>query len=82
MSVGDFWSFWSLKDHSEIIVASLWVYEGPFSRNTHFANRLFNHFIKLRGELWADSVLLWGHSWHMKLTFGPVWGSFEVILGT
>ena len=39
VSVGDFWSFWSLEDHFEIIVESLWVYEGPFSKNIHFPNR-------------------------------------------
>ena len=46
-SVGDFGSFWSLEDHFEIIVESLWVSEGPFSKNTH-SPTYFNHFIKRR----------------------------------
>ena len=33
VSVGD---FGSLDGHFAMIVESLWVYEGPFSKNTHF----------------------------------------------
>ena len=36
VSVGD---FGSLNGHLTIIVESLWVYKGPFSKNTHFSNR-------------------------------------------
>ena len=58
------------------------MYEGPFSKNNHFPTDL-NHFIKLWGEFWVDSVLLWGHFWlHMKLTLGPLWGHFGVTLGS
>ena len=80
MSGDDLWSFWSLEDHFEIIVESLWVYEGPFSKNIHFPTDL-NHFMELRSEFWVDSGLLWGHLWHMKLTLGALWGQFGVTLG-
>ena len=30
----------SLYDHFGIIVESLWVYESPFSKNTHHPNRI------------------------------------------
>ena len=36
ISVGD---FGSLDGRFAVIVESLWVYEGPFSKNTHFPNR-------------------------------------------
>ena len=36
VSVGD---FGSLDGRFVKIVESLWVYEGPFSKNTHFPNR-------------------------------------------
>ena len=36
VSVGD---FGSLDGHFAIIVESLWVYEGPFSKTTHFPYR-------------------------------------------
>ena len=59
---------------------SLWVYEGPFSKTLIFAIDL-NHFIKLRSEFRVDSVLLWGHFWHMKVTLGPLWGYLGATLG-
>ena len=37
VSVGD---FGSLDGYSAKIAESLWVYEGPFSKNTHFPNIL------------------------------------------
>ena len=37
VSVGD---FGSVDGYFAMIVESLWVYEGPFSKNTHFADRL------------------------------------------
>ena len=36
VSVGD---FVSLDGHFAIIVESLWLYEGPFSKNIHFPYR-------------------------------------------
>ena len=47
VSVGD---FGSLDGHFAIIVDSLWVYEGPLSKNIHFPT-YFNDFIKFMGEL-------------------------------
>ena len=41
VSVGD---FESLDGHFAMIVESLWVYEGPFSKNTH-SHTDFNDFI-------------------------------------
>ena len=42
-TLGSLWAygadFRSLWDHVGIIVESLWVYEGPFAKNTHFPNR-------------------------------------------
>jgi len=80
VSVGDFWSSWSREDHFEIIVESLWVYEGPLSKNIHFPD-IFQSFYKTTGWILVDSGLLWGHFWHMKLTLGPLWGHFGVTLG-
>ena len=44
VSVGD---FGSLDGRFAMIVESLWVYAGPFSKNIHFPPD-FNDFIKLR----------------------------------
>ena len=43
ISVGD---FGSVDGYFAMIVESLWVYEGPFSKNTHFPID-FNDFVKL-----------------------------------
>ena len=80
VSVGDFWLFLSLDDHFEIIVESLWMYEGPFSKNIHFQIDL-NHFTRLRFEFWIYSGLLWGHFLHLKQPLGPLCGYFGVTLG-
>ena len=69
VSVGD---FGSLDGHFTIIVESLWVYKGPFSKNTYFTPTDFNDFIKLLGESLVDLGLLWDHFWHMKVTLGPL----------
>ena len=45
LSVGD---FGSLDGHFAIIVDSLWVYEGPLSKNIHFPHR-FQWFFKAHG---------------------------------
>ena len=58
VSVGD---VGSLDGHFAIIVESLWVYDGPFSKIIHFPNR-FNDVIKFRGEMW--------------ITFGHFGGTF------
>ena len=43
MSLGSVWvsvgGFGSLDSRFAMIVESLWVYEGPFSKRTHFPNR-------------------------------------------
>ena len=44
ISVGD---FGSVDGYFAMIVESLWVHEGPFSKNIHFPNRFLNDFIKL-----------------------------------
>ena len=80
VSVGDFWSFWSLEDHFEIIVESLWVYEGPLSKNIHFPD-IFQSFYKTTGWILVDSGLLWGHFGHMKLTLGQFWAHFGATVG-
>ncbi len=40
MSLGSVWvsvgDFGSLDGHFAMIVESLWIHEGPFSKNTHF----------------------------------------------
>ena len=74
---GDFSSLW---DHYGMIVESLGVYEGPFSKNTHFPTD-FDDFIKLWGEFGVDLGLLWNAFWHMTVTLDPFWGHFGVILG-
>ena len=43
ISLGSAWvfvgDFGALDGRFEMIVKSLWVYEGPFSKNTHFPQR-------------------------------------------
>ena len=43
ISLGSVWvslgDFGSLDGRFAMIVKSLWVYEGPFSKNTHFPDR-------------------------------------------
>ena len=70
----------SLWDHYGVIVESLWVYEGTFSKNTHSPTD-FDDFIKLWCELEVDLGLLWDLFWHMRVTLDPFWGHFGVILG-
>ena len=59
VSVGD---FGSLDGRFVMIVKSLWVYEGPLSKKTHFPTDL-NDFIKLRSVLWTTLG-------HFRITFG------------
>ena len=68
VSVGD---IGSCEDDFGIIVESLWVYEGPFSKKI-ISHTDFNDFIKLLGEVLVDLGLLWDHFWHMKVTLGPL----------
>ena len=76
---GDFRSPW---DHCGMIVDSLWVYEGTFSK-TLISRTYFNDFIKGMSEFGIDLGLLWDFFWHMRVTLDPflgsLWGHFGHI---
>ena len=74
MSVGGFWSFWSLEDHFEIIVESLWVYEGPFSKNIHFPNRFLSLY-KTTGWILDRFGVTLGPCFAYEAAFGSTLGS-------
>ena len=63
-----------------MIVDSLWVYEGTFSK-TIISRTYFNDFIKGMSEFGIDLGLLWDVFWHMRVTLGPFWGYFGSTLG-
>ena len=55
--------FGSVDTYFAMIVGSLWVYEGPFSKKTLIFPRGFNDSIKLSGELWTTLG-------HFRVAFG------------
>ena len=70
--------------HFGITMGSLWSHFGYMK--VHFQKTLisptdFNDFIKLWCELEVDLGLLLDLFWHMRVTLGPFWGHFGVILG-
>ena len=76
VTLGDFASH---DGHFAIIVESLWVYKGPFSKNIHFPNRF----------KWFDATLMstWGHFgstlallWVYEGDFGSLLGHFGTTL--
>ena len=79
ISVGD---FGSVDGYFAMIVESVWVCEGPFSKKTRISPTDFNNFIKLWSELWTNFGSLSRHFWIMDMTFGPLWGYFGVTFGT
>ena len=92
VSVGD---FGSLDDHFPMIVESLWVYAGLFSKNTHCPHKfewfyiaqgwIVDHFGSLSGHFWVTFGVwrwLWSHCWHVKATLGSLWNYFSYMLVT
>ena len=75
-----------------MIVESLWVYEGPFSKNIHFPINFFTDFIKLWGALWITlgQILAYECDFGVILaslltcdvdfgaTLGSLWGDFRI----
>ena len=95
VSVGD---FGSLDGHFAMIVESLWVYEGPFSKNT-FSQQLllisyslgvncgslwvtFGSLLAYESDFGATLGSLRHHFWHVKATLGSLWNHFSHMMVT
>ena len=70
VTLGSLWGHFGLTvghfEYMRVSLESLWVYEGPFSRNTHYP------------QDYIDLMQLWDR---LALTLGALWGHFGATFG-